>query len=57
VAVAIALEVMDQAIKDGVADLDDKALLSDKEARKRYLESKLWKPEYREYEYDPNGCK
>lgn len=56
-AVAIALEVMDQAIKDGVADLDDKALLSDKEARKRYLESKLWKPEYREYEYDPDGCR
>ncbi|KAJ9092790.1 hypothetical protein QFC21_006665 [Naganishia friedmannii] len=57
VAVAIALEVMDQAIREGVADFDDKALLHDKDARKIYLESKLWKPEYREYVYDPDGRK
>lgn len=57
VAVAISLEVMDQAIQDGVADLKDDTLRNDKDARKKYLESKLWKPEYREYEYDPKGCK
>ncbi|KAJ9105993.1 hypothetical protein QFC19_003328 [Naganishia cerealis] len=57
VAVTIALEVMDQAIQDGVAVLEDKALLSNTDARRRYVESKLWRPEYREYEYDPEGCR
>jgi malate dehydrogenase (oxaloacetate-decarboxylating) len=55
VAEAIALEVMDQAIEEGVSDLKDEALLRDKEARKKYLEEKLWRPVYSEYEYDPEG--
>jgi malic enzyme len=55
VAEAIALEVMDQAIEEGVSDLKDQALLRDKEARKRYLKEKLWRPVYSEYEYDPKG--
>lgn len=55
VAEAIALEVMDQAIEEGVSELKDESLLRDKEARKKYLEEKLWRPVYREYEYDPEG--
>lgn len=57
VAEAIALEVMDQAIEEGVADLEDETLLRGKDARKRYLEGKLWRPVYSEYEYDPEGQK
>jgi hypothetical protein len=48
---------MDQAIEEGVADLEDETLLSDKDARKRYLEEKLWRPVYSEYEFDPEGQK
>lgn len=57
VAEAIALEVMDQAIEEGVADLEDETLLRDKDARMRYLEEKLWRPVYSEYEYDQEGQK
>lgn len=55
VAEAIALEVMDQAIEEGVSDLKDETLLRDKDVRKRYLEEKLWRPVHSEYEYDPEG--
>lgn len=46
---------MDQAIVEGVSDLKDEVLIRDKDARKKYLEDKLWRPVYREYEYDPEG--
>lgn len=46
---------MDQAIEEGVAGLKDETLLHDKDARKRYMEDKLWRPVYSEYEYDPTG--
>ena len=46
---------MDQAIGEGVSDLNDDALIQDKGARRKYLEDKLWRPVYREYEYDPKG--
>lgn len=48
---------MDQAIEEGVSALQDETLLGDKSARRRYLEKKLWRPVYAEYEYDPEGLR
>lgn len=43
---------MAQAIEDGDADSN---VPQDADERKEWAKGKLWKPEYREYVYDPNG--
>jgi hypothetical protein len=43
---------MTQAIEDGGAS---KEVPQDEEDRREWAQGKLWKPEYREYVYDPNG--
>ena len=48
----IALAVIDQAIEDGVAQVD-----VPKEKRRAWAEEKRWKPEYMEYEYAEDGLK
>ncbi|KAL7425290.1 NAD-dependent malic enzyme, mitochondrial [Cryptotrichosporon argae] len=46
----IALAVMAQAIDEGNANVD-----VEPEKRREYAEGKQWKPEYVEFEYDPEG--
>lgn len=48
----IALAVLDQAIEDGVANVD---LPKEKEKRREYAEKRRWRPQYPSYEYDPKG--
>lgn len=46
----IALAVIDQAIKEGVAECD-----VSKEERRSWAEKQIWIPRYEDYKYDPKG--
>ena len=48
----VALAVLDQAIEEGAASGD---VPKDKDQRRAWAKGRLWKPEYREYVYDPEG--
>lgn len=48
----VALAVLEQAIEEGSASAD---VPKGKDERRSWAKSKLWKPEYREYVYDPDG--
>jgi len=51
----IALSVLEQAVKEGVAQAE--GIPDSAEERRKWAEEKRWVPEYQEYQYDPAGRK
>jgi malate dehydrogenase (oxaloacetate-decarboxylating) len=49
----IALAVLEQAIKEGVAQAE--GIPGSEGERRKWAEGKRWVPEYQEYRYDPAG--
>ena len=48
----VALAVMDQAVEEGIAQIDVA-----KDKRREWAEKARWTPEYDGYEFDPKGLK